>query len=364
MNKEKKVSFFISSISGGGAESVCINIANALSQKGWKVCIVVLNLYNIEYKDRINKDVKLISLNVSNSKYSFFRIRELIKDEKIKKIIAFDYVMVVLLTMINCTLLNKKFYLIMRNINTISHEMGGNKTFKQYILYKLLSWSLHKVDIIVNQCEAMKEDLLKMYNLDEKKVKYIYNPLSNFIERISRTGDFPEKENYFLCVGRLEKQKGFEYAIQAFSKFLRIKPGYRLKIVGKGTLEGFLKKVAIRYGIENEVDFEGFQHNLIPFYQKSKATLLTSYFEGFPNVLIESISLGTPVISFDCQSGPREIVEMNINGYLVPYLNEAELVNSMVQITQNTMNCKEIASSANKYFIENIISEWEDLLHS
>mgnify|MGYP000045770234 CR=1 FL=1 len=54
----------------------------------------------------------------------------------------------------------------MRNINTISHEMGGNKTFKQYILYKLLSWSLHKVDIIVNQCEAMKEDLLKMYNLD------------------------------------------------------------------------------------------------------------------------------------------------------------------------------------------------------
>ena len=358
----KNVTFFISSISGGGAEGVCINIANTLSHRGWDVTIVVLNLINIDYKDRIDKKVKLISLDVSHARYSFFKIRRLIQNKNIKKVVAFDYVMVVILSIINKSFLKKKFYLILRNINTLSKKKIQKQSIKQMFIYKLLNWTLFQVDFIVNQCKEMQDDLLKIYTIEEKKINYIYNPVATNIEKIANSGYTEDKENYFLCIGRLETQKAFEYAIQSFSIFVKKVPGFKLKIVGKGSLENYLKRMAEKYGVADDVEFMGFQSNTIPFYQKARATLLTSHYEGFPNVLIESITLGTPVISFNCKSGPDEIIEEHKNGYLVEYQNVEQFALCMEKIVSETINPKQVKTYAHKYFEETVISQWEALL--
>lgn len=357
----KKVTFFISSLNGGGAEGVCINLANALSKRGWNITIVILNLSNAEYKNRIEDSVELISLNVSNSRYAFFKIRKLLVDNNIQKVVAFDYIMTILLVLIRVSLKNK-FYIIMRNINTLSQKKNMKKTFKQKIVYSLLNKIFYKVDHIVNQCNAMKDDLLSLHSLNPKNVSVIYNPVNKRIEDTSTNSSDIKKEDFFLCVGRLEKQKSFEYAIKAFANISKLHPNFRLKIVGKGSLETYLKKITIECGIENKIDFEGFQQDIIPYYQKAAATVLTSMYEGFPNVLIESITLGTPVISFDCPSGPNEIIEEGLNGYLIKYQNIDDLSLKMLKVIENKLDSKIIVSTSKKYSVENTIIQWEKLL--
>lgn len=357
----KKITFFISSLNGGGAEGVCINLANALSKRGWNITIVILNLNNAEYKNRIEDSVELISLNVSNSRYAFFKMRKLLVDNNIQKVVAFDYIMTILLVLIRVTL-KSKFYIIMRNINTLSQKKNMKKTFKQKIVYSLLNKIFYKVDYIVNQCNAMKKDLLSLHSLNPKNVGVIYNPVNKKIEDVSTNSSDIKKEDFFLCVGRLEKQKSFEYAIKAFANISTSYPNFRLKIVGKGSLETYLKKIAIECGIESKIDFEGFQQDVIPYYQKAKATILTSVYEGFPNVLIESITLGTPVISFDCPSGPNEIIEEGLNGYLVEYQNINDLSSKMLKVIENKFDSKVVISTSKKYSTENIITKWENLL--
>lgn len=357
----KKIIFFISSLNGGGAEGVCINLANALSKRGWNIKIVILNLKNAEYKNRIEDSVELISLNVSNSRYAFLKMRKLLIDNNIQKVVAFDYIMTILLVLIRVTL-KSKFYIIMRNINTLSQKKNMKKTFKQKIVYSLLNKIFYKVDYIVNQCNAMKKDLLSLHSLNPKNVGVIYNPVNKKIEDVSTNSSDIKKEDFFLCVGRLEKQKSFEYAIKAFANISTSYPNFRLKIVGKGSLETYLKKIAIECGIESKIDFEGFQQDVIPYYQKAKATILTSVYEGFPNVLIESITLGTPVVSFNCPSGPNEIIEEGVNGYLVEYQNVNDLTSKMLKVIENKFDSKVVLSTSKKYSTENIITKWENLL--
>lgn len=363
MVKQKKVTFFISTLSGGGAESVCINIANELSKKDWDVTIVILNLKNTDYIDRINNRVQLISLNVSKARYAFFELRKFIKKNKIKKVIAFDYVMVILLVIIKMTII-KKYKIIFRNINTLSSKINATKTFKQYIIYSLLKKIFYKVDYIINQCKGMQDDLLEILNLNQKKNIIIYNPVNKIIENASIESSHIVKEDYFLCIGRLEKQKSFDTAIEAFAIFSKTHPTYRLKIVGKGSLEKDLRVKVNSLNIQNKVDFEGFQANVIEYYKKARATLLTSLYEGFPNVLIESITLGTPVISLDIPSGPREIIVKGVNGYLVENKDLEAFSSSMIEIIENKMDVKMVIESSKQYYLDNIIVEWEELLLS
>lgn len=362
MRELKKITFFISSLNGGGAEGVCINLANALSKRGWSITIVILNLTNAEYKNRIEDSVELISLNVSNSRYAFFKMRKLLLNNNIQKVVAFDYIMTILLVLIRVTL-KSKFYIIMRNINTLSQKKNMKKTFKQKIVYSLLNKIFYKVDHIVNQCNAMKDDLLSLHSLNPKNISVIYNPVNKRIEDTSINSSDIKKEDFFLCVGRLEKQKSFEYAIKAFANISKLHPNFRLKIVGKGSLETYLRKITIECGIENKIDFEGFQQDIIPYYQKATATVLTSMYEGFPNVLIESITLGTPVISFNCPSGPKEIIEDGVNGYLVEYQDIDDLSLKMLKVIENKLDSKIIVSTSKKYSVENTITKWENLLN-
>jgi len=362
--KKESIIFCVSSLSGGGAEGVCINIANELANRGWNISIVVLNLLNADYIKNVNTNVEIISLNKKSTKSSFFAIRKIIKQKNVKIAVAFDYMMTVVLSLAKVSIIRNKLYLIVRNINTFSKKKNNNVTLKKQVLFQLLSLTLNKADLVINQCKEMKNDLIENYSIKKNKVTFIYNPVNIKVQKVSQEKETIKKENYFLCIGRLENQKAFEYAIRSFSEFSKHNGNYRLKIIGKGSLKDYLHNVAKHEKIDDKVDFLGFQQNVIPFYQKAEATLLTSRFEGFPNVLIESITLGTPIISFDCPSGPKEIIKNGINGYIVKDKDIGEFSEKMKKIINNRLDSQMISSSANKYYIENIILEWEKIFNN
>lgn len=128
-----------------------------------------------------------------------------------------------------------------------------------------------------------------------------------------------------------------------------------------GGLEAELKEYAKALGIADKVDFEGFREDIIPYFLNARATLLPSLYEGFPNVLVESITLGTPVIAFDCQSGPSEIVQ-NKNGLLTPYMNVEKFISDIEQVLSLEWNPLNVSNSLLNLRTNKIIAEYEKIL--
>ena len=198
-------------------------------------------------------------------------------------------------------------------------------------------------------------------DLKKKNIKVIYNPVKYEIENNYKNNNF-KKDNFILLVGRLAKQKRQEIAIRLFSKISKKNSKLKLKIAGKGDQEKFLKNLVLKYGLEKNVKFLGYKENLVKFYKKAKLTILTSAYEGFPNVLIESITLGTPVISFNCPYGPREIIKNGINGYLVNNDNEINFEKKIIKALDKTWNSKRVNSTASIYKNSKILDKYEIFL--
>jgi glycosyltransferase involved in cell wall biosynthesis len=127
-----------------------------------------------------------------------------------------------------------------------------------------------------------------------------------------------------LGVGRLEEQKDFPTLLKAFA-LLRKKVNARLVILGEGKLRAVLETLIQELGIENHVQLAGFTSNPYAFMKRADVFVLSSVLEGLPTVLIEAMALGTPVVSTDCKSGPKEITEHAGYGTLVPIQNPEAL---------------------------------------
>ena len=358
-----KVTFLISSLSGGGAEGLCVNIANGLASRGWDISLIVLNTKKSVFHNRINKKVNFKILGISNTRYSFKALYQFIKNEEPLKLVVFNYELTVMMYFVRL-LSFKKFILISRNINTISKKKENLKgIWIKYFVFPIIDFFYKKSDHIINQCKSMQNDIVRHYNLDQKKTSVIYNPVNEIIEKHNQRNEIElNKEGYLLCVGRLESQKALNYSITAFSNVLKIFPNLRLKILGEGSLRNELIKLTIDLGIKNKVDFVGFDSDIIKYFSKAEATILSSLYEGFPNVLIESIALGTPVVSFDCKSGPSEIIENGINGYLAKYLDVNDLEAKILLTLNKRWNYKLIAESAHRFRLDSALNRWENLL--
>jgi glycosyltransferase involved in cell wall biosynthesis len=361
MDVNKKVTLIISSLAGGGAEGVCVNIANGLSEEGWEVNLVVLYLSNAAYQDNLSNKVNLVVLGVNHARYVSLALLKYIYKYSPSIVLVFNYELSVILLVLR-SLFGFKSKIITRNINTLSQKQAQAKGFwLKYVVMPLVDKFYIKADHIINQCEAMQADLVSLYPQLSAKTSVIYNPLAKHIEDYKKLHDLIKvvKQDYIVCIGRLEKQKAFHCAIEAFAKIASEFPKLRLKIIGKGSLEFDLKKLAFDLNIDDRVDFLGFQNDMIPYYLYAKATLLTSLYEGFPNVLLESIALGTPVVAYDCPSGPKEIIINDVNGYLVKNKNQEDLVDKIRLTINKQWNTSQIIEKSKPYELDNILHKYE-----
>lgn len=318
-NNHLKCSLLISSLGGGGAEGVCVTVANGLAERGWQIELVVLHLNDAVHLARVSDKVKLVNLNVPQARYVFKPLKQYLRAAAPDKVLAFNYELT-MATVLLRGFYRFKFDLVARNINTMSRNMQAySRSLKGKLFITLLQALYKRADFVINQSQGMQQDLLAYLPQLASRCTIIHNPVAPLYEKVSAELLQSDKTvpEYILCVGRFEQQKAFHRAIAAFSEITADFPKLRLKFVGKGSLQPALQQQAQQLGIADKVDFEGFHQQLLPFYKNARLTLLTSLYEGFPNVLVESISVGTPVVSVDCESGPAEIIKPGINGLLV-----------------------------------------------
>lgn len=362
---DKNIILFIDSLRAGGAERVCVNLANSLSKKGVSVKILVMNYkqYGCGYK--LSEEIEIIDLKCLKARHLFIPLLKYLYKNPVDTIICFNYELTILLSLLRRFIPDISFKLVARNINSLSKLFGMTQSiYRKKIVLPLLKWSYKNSDVIVNQCRAMKDEIDLLIPSCKKKTTYIYNIVNQEIQDLNDNivNENRSEQQYLLYVGRLEPQKGLHDLILAFHKVAKYYPDLRLKIVGAGRLEDELRKLVYQLKLESKINFEGFQLDLLQYYLNAKAVVLTSQFEGFPNVLVESISLGTPVISYDCCHGPREIIN-STNGYLVEMNNIEQFSSAISSLLNSSFDHNKIRSDAkNKYFEHNVINKWIGVL--
>lgn len=363
MVEDKKITFILGSLSGGGFEGVCVNLANGLAHRGWTVDLVCLNLKKTELLSKVSGKVNLINLNVNKFSFCFFPILNYIIKNNVKLIVCFHYYFASILV-IHRAILKNNFKIVARNnISLSSVQEINSKSLKGRLIFSIVRRLYPLVDHVISQCDDMKEDLISNFKFDSNVVSVIYNPVNEKIENEARIDERNEIKPYILFVGRLAEQKRVHIALRVFASISDSYEEIEFKIVGQGSNLNELKRLSEELGIGKRVKFEGFQEDLSRYYCDAHLTVLTSSFEGFPNVLVESITLGTPVISFDCPTGPREIIEEGINGFLVENNNINMFRSKMLDALNLNWDSSLIKKTSIKYRSSVIFDQYERLFY-
>ena len=136
----------------------------------------------------------------------------------------------------------------------------------------------------------------------------------------------------------------------------------QLRLYGKGSLENAIRLQSERLGINNRVEIHPFEKQIELRYRKAKLTVMSSLFEGFPNVLSESIACGTPVVSYDLPSGPKDIIIDGVNGYLAKYLDIEDLRIKIDMALKTDWDYEKVKKTGNRFSKDTILPRYKQLI--
>ncbi len=218
---------------------------------------------------------------------------------------------------------------------------------------------------IITVSHKIKEKILTTYSY--KNIGIIYNPLDTKKIREMAETSLGIDYKYIVAVGRMENNvKQIDKLIRCYARSVLPTKGIKLVVLGEGKLRQGFAGLAKTLGLENNVIFEGHVDNPFQYYRNAQFMVLSSLNEGLPFVLIESLICGTPVVSFDCPSGPSEIIRDRQNGILVEDQNEGKLTEAMDLLIEDEklyQHCKQNASASVAQFDMEIIGkQWLELV--
>jgi len=354
----------ISSLGAGGAERVMSNMANYWAGKGWTVTLITLGGKNADFY-HLDEQVFRVALGVASR--SRGAIDAIVNN--FRRILALHKA-------INCCQADAVISFMDRTNVLTMLAIGFCRTPiivcertdpRQFGIGKI--WDSLR-NLLYPKAAALvvqTPDVLQwaVDRVGEKKAFVIPNFVNIKVDQPSR--DITVLPQHFILgVGRIGIEKGFDLLMRAFINICGNHPEWSLVILGEGSERLSLEAMAKEQGIENRIFLPGLHHNPIEVMAKASIFVLPSRYEGFPNALIEAMACGLPVISFDCPSGPREIIRHGIDGILVPPEDVTALADSMNDLIAHPEKRERLASRAieiiDRFGENRIMSMWEDLV--
>jgi len=362
----KHIVFLIPSLAGGGAEKVVLRLVEGLSQQGHKISIVLLHP-KISYQLPENIDISILKTKkgkgLSRLTYFFRASKELqnIIDSK-NEVSPVDLVISNLPEMDQVTrfLHFKNIYFCIHN-SLYQGKITQSKGIKKII--KIIKFkTLYNGKKLIFVSEGVKLDMLINLKVTPLQSKVIYNPFP--VQRIMELASKPVKKElggYFIHVGRFNEQKRHDRLLRLFAQSAF---DDKLLLLGEGS-DQQKKKITHfiqQYSLSDKVVLFDFQENPYPYIKKAKALLLTSDYEGFGNVLVEALLCGTPVISFDCPSGPSEILSAEFPESLIPMNDESMFISRLKKLALQPERVKVSAAFVDRFDENKIFKAYMELL--
>jgi glycosyltransferase involved in cell wall biosynthesis len=199
------------------------------------------------------------------------------------------------------------------------------------------------------------------------RVRVIPNPVPWPLPLAAGVSAPPAKrEGRLVCAGRLDRQKGFDLMLPCFARLAPIFDGWDLVIIGEGPERASLERSINELGLQGRVHLPGFVGNISEWYATADIFVMPSRFEGFPMALLEAMASGVPAVSFDCNTGPREIIRDGVDGVLVSNGDIAQLEAEIAALMQDSEQRTALATRAlevqTRFSIGSIGHLWMDLL--
>lgn len=360
-----RVTFVISSLASGGAERVISHMANYWVRKGWYVTLITLSDTNTDFFEldsRINRK----ALQVTGSSHTVI-------SAAINNLRRIEYLRIsiissrpdVIISFIDKTNIITLIATLFTTIPVIVAEHTDPRRHQIGLIWKLLRRMVYpKVAALIVLTPNVLDWAKRMAGA--KKIHVIPNSITPGIS--DKNQNLQYKKPYIISVGKLENVKGFDLLLDAFSRVSGVFPDWNLVILGEGSQRNRLEEQIRHYGMVGRVLLPGLHHNPMSVMQHAEFYVMSSRYEGFPIVLLEALASSLPVISFDCESGPRDIIRHSIDGLLVRQGDIEELSNTMHLLMSDAAMRTSLAGRGREVlerFGENkIMAVWESLINS
>ena len=355
----KKISilFILPDLETGGAERIVTTIANHLPRSTFEPKILLLRKEG-GYLEFLKDDVEIIDIKTPRIRHSLKPILNEIRQRKPDIVFSgFGEVNAYLALFLK---LFPKIKFIARETNVVSKHVTRKEIRFFYKFY-------NNYDKIICQSDDMQSDLIENFKIKKEKLFKINNPVDfEFINEKLATSEKPEsfKDNCknIVAIGNLSSRKGFDNLLKVFSHLKNEK--ILLHILGDGRDKELLHQMKKDLGLENVI-FHGQQKNPYQFLKFADLFILSSRYEGFPNVLLEAGACGTYSLANNCPGGITEIIQHGINGEISNIENNKEFAGEILTILEKTHDQVVIKNSISSRFSKDLILEkYKDVLEN
>lgn len=374
MKKKKcKLMFFVYILGQGGAERVILNILNHINRSKYEIHLTLGEKDGNEYlpflKDKDKIQIHYLNIPLGNNVDASSKLAEYVDKYDIDILFTEAYYTNTLAYHASKKA-KKKVHLIFREATSRSKTNlhSYKNVIKTFYRYNFCA------DKVIAISDGVRRDLQRKYFVLGNKIVRIYNPIDmneitkKSLEKIENKEFLKIEGKKIVHVGRLSLAKDQKVLLSAF-KLLNeeYNETVSLIILGKGELEGELKAYCKDNKIQN-VHFLGFQNNPHKYVKNSDVFVLSSKSEGFGNVITEALAVGTPVISTNCMSGPKEILKNGKCGLLVDVGDIKQLSLSMKKLLSNSKLREKLVKEGRKevrnYKVQNIVQQYEKVIDS
>ncbi|NYB74508.1 glycosyltransferase [Sedimentibacter hydroxybenzoicus DSM 7310] len=362
----KKICFILASLNVGGVEKNTLRLIKKLLDKGYQVDLLVVRNEGV-YREQLDKRTNIIYLNNKKISHSIIKISNYLKENRPDAFIsAKDYINIIVI--LANVLSGTKTKTIISTRTQVSIELNTQKRFNRIINKLLMKITYPFATHLVAVSKGVANDLASIIGVDSNTINVIYNPIvdEEIKKRKKLHVDIENKndnEAMLVCAGRLTTQKDYPTLLNAM-EIVKIYKNVKLIILGEGDQRKKIEDMIHKLNLEDFVYLKGNVTNPYPYMRAADLFVLSSKWEGFGNVIVESLAVGTPIVSTDCPSGPNEILNNGEYGILVPVGNAKLLAKGIIEALDKTWDKEALINRANEFSVERATNSYITLIES
>jgi glycosyltransferase involved in cell wall biosynthesis len=364
MPDKKRIALFTRYLTMGGIQKVMARLANGFAARGHPVDLVLAKGAG-PIADEVSSKVRIVDLCANRVWAALPALMRYLRSASPAVLLSGE-VPSNLVAMGAKTLSSvDTMFVVTVHQHTSLHAKTGDMWYRR-LLPSLIRAFYPRAHRVVTVSGGIKDDLERLSTRVSRKAQVIYNPVvdSNLIDRANEPISHPWLKNrevpVILGVGRLTHEKNYELLLRAVAQ-VAVRRSVRLIILGEGKQRGHLERITRELGLEEVVDMHGVVNNPYPYMTNASLLALSSIFEGLPTVLIEALACGCPVVSTDCPSGPREILDDGTWGHLVPVNDKDALAAAIRQSLSESHDPDRLQERAWDFSVEKSIDRYLDL---
>ncbi len=348
---------------GGGAERAMLTLATEFAKR--EICVdLVLVKAEGEYLDMVPDGVRVFDLDSHRTYAAVPKFLRYVRRERPPTLLS-TLLTTDLAALFGKLVHRKRLRVVVRQATMFS-DMFDVERFKTRQFMRLARLLMPAADAIVAVSEGAAADLRGQVPRAADKITTIYNPVvsADIEEQAAEAVEHPwfgDGEPVVLAAGRMSAEKDYPTLLRAFAEVARSRAA-RLVILGQGPDRESLLELAARLGIEDRFDLPGFDVNPFRYMARASVFVLSSRYEGFPNVLAQAMACGAPVVSTDCRSGPSEMLEGGKWGRLVPVGDWRAMARAIEATLDDPMPAEALRARASVYSVEASVERYLEVL--